>query len=277
MLRSILLAILLAQAGTVPPSKSSPPLNPPRQPTKNDSGNNPDPNPPKPIVQPQTNPQHPATGERIASYTGWLTIFTLVLAVGTIGLFCVSVRQGNQMDAQLRQAEISSQRDLRAYLGISFQPDRPPDKPDLWETYTKNNEAIGRGTAVFVTNHGKTPARDVRFEGRCKIMPRNLSPNHEFTPGEKSDVEHGPKSCDPGPDGRLFYHMKSDEAVSDREMRDPESRLYAYGTITYKDIFGNDCWTQFAASYVPESKTGSHWFSASQHNDTDRLPLTPTD
>ena len=188
----------------------------------------------------------------VATFTMVLAAFTAILAFFTIRLVAVT--------------DITAQRELRAYIGVAFEP-AGPGNPEL-----RSFRGARLETAVYVTNHGQTPARDVRFKGWCKIMPTPLPQNHEFPDGKLPEVQHGPKACDPGHDARLYYQIRSDDTVQDAELRVVDSRLYAYGTVTYTDVFGNPCWTNFAAFYEIESSSGSHWFSATQHNDADAMP-----
>jgi hypothetical protein len=119
-------------------------------------------------------------------------------------------------------------------------------------------------TGVFVTNHGQTPARNVRFRGATKVFagPPSLEAI-ACVPLEGKKEE--PRPLHPGA-LPLYFLMRCNNASQER----PEGgRVYAVGTIDYDDVFGQSHWTKFCVYYDEQfgNETGGPWVVADGHND----------
>lgn len=156
---------------------------------------------------------------------------------------------------------------LRAYLGVSSRWVGPSDFNMPLEI-----EGAGRyGTKIFVTNHGKTPARNVRVRGACEVLPATLYPDQiraalDIVPSNPRNLV--PRVCDPNSALPLFYHLRG--AGAPREPG-PNDRIYKFGVITYSDIFGFERCRRFASYWDPQAVEimGSGWVTADQHNEVD--------
>ncbi len=98
-------------------------------------------------TQPKPGPKEPTADDRIASYTGWLTVFTAVLAVGTLGLFWVAWRQGKQIEREFTVAHRPRLRLRRIYFAGSTDP----------LPMTRITDAQGRYTEILT--EGAPPPR----------------------------------------------------------------------------------------------------------------------
>jgi len=156
---------------------------------------------------------------------------------------------------------------LRPYLGVSSRWIGPKDNNEWLEV-----DADGRySTKVFVTNYGKTPARDVRVHGVCQVLPEHLREDEIRRALDAAPLNRRnqvPRVCDPNATLPLYYELKHAGAV---RLPNPDERVYKFGVITYIDLFNIDHERRFAAYWDGHSvaSMGSGWVPASQHNDVD--------
>jgi hypothetical protein len=183
-----LLLLFLAQGNAPSSSKSSPSANPPKQPQENTAAANPDPNAAQPVVQPQATPPQPSAedqqssnspklettktavpiaqsppppDERIADYTRWLTWFTGVLAVGTLGLLIVAVRQGNQSEREF----VSTHRPRLVVRSVSIERQAKPDGRPGYAA------VMHYSIRYLVVNVGETAATIIRSSTTRYFLP----------------------------------------------------------------------------------------------------------
>ena len=143
----------------------------------------------------------------------------------------------------------------RAWLGVSWRWVRErPDEPLVFDSFGYPH------TAVFVTNHGSIPARDVRFVGACQTFGTDPTPQDvraflTALPFQAQAV------CNPASAGALplYYHLHGTEQVGDRV-------CYAFGRITYDPGDGQrgppGGWLTFCARW-----NGAEWERVGEHND----------
>jgi len=128
-----------------------------------------------------------------------IAFFTVVLAAVGIATWFI-----------MRQ---SARRQLRAYLGFGFRWFDGKDDHNMPLALDKDGRDL---TAIFVSNHGQTPAHDVRFRGTCRVLAEadaekavrdSLSP--EWHVGDEA-----PRLCDPrtGEAYPLYYLVRGKEA-----------------------------------------------------------------
>ena len=177
-----------------------------------------------------------------------------------VALFTLTLWGATQ--ATLTHLHGSSRRELRAYLGTSLGLGRP-------HGLTKKSGSPFY-TDVIISNFGKTPARNGRFAGWCKVLDADLPTNFDFPSGLPGE-QVGPFSCYPGPHGILVRPIRSDTYAADDTIAAVQSgtlkRLYVYGTVTYDDVFGDTHKTRFCGYY--DQSRPYHWVSYKERNDGD--------
>jgi hypothetical protein len=172
--------------------------------------------------------------DRLARYTLWLTVFTGVLVVG-------AAYQGNQLRRTVAQMVQSEERQLRAYVFIAkITPMNP----------TAHTPPEPCGYSVTIRNSGQTPAYDVvcnlelrAIDDTAPRFPLNALPDdHTRFPipggGGISKMSFPPMSLSPTKLARLT--IGSD-------------RIYLWGEITYRDIFGKKRLTKVRFVRKPDS------------------------
>lgn len=140
----------------------------------------------------------------------------------------------------------------RAYLGVSFR--WRPERPDHGVTYDADGQPH---TAVYVTNHGLTPARNVRFAGTLRTLRHDSAASTiESIQGEL--VREVGRVCNPAAHGALplFYEFG---APGGEPRADPRksAALFAIGLVEYEDAGGAPHQTAFCCRW-----TGEGWASA---------------
>lgn len=135
-----------------------------------------------------------------------------------------------------------SKRQLRAYVHVDLRPDAKTRR-NGWEVIY----------SLSVVNSGQTPAYDVVIEGNICVADHVL--NKELNPPVVSG-QPSKASAYPGQAG-VTADVRSKPALTDEEfsslawidagtfVKSSPSRLYLYGKITYRDVFGDGHTTYF--------------------------------
>jgi hypothetical protein len=100
---------------------------------------------------------------------------------------------------------------------------------------------------VSLTNSGFTPAKEIGYVISADLLPE-LPDNFAFPhlgPRQNNDATLAPRQSFTVP-GTVRHRIPPEEA--DQVMRGEGRRLYAWGTVYYKDIFGNAWTTDFCQS-----------------------------
>lgn len=236
MLRVFLLVLVLAQGGAAP-SPNPPPPSPPQQPAANSPNTKADPNTAKPGVQPAPTPQQPSAENRLASYTGWLTVFTFVLAAGTLGLFWVAARQGNQLEREF----IATHRPKLVVRSVMLRNALIPGE-------APRDFKMGFTLHYLVVNVGPTTATIVQATSTRSMVPNP----REWTPGDQVYTSDG--------DGIVGRELKSGEScagtcdngsglIESVAARSPFFPIYFLGYVVYEDSAGVQRRTGFIRRY----------------------------
>jgi hypothetical protein len=193
----------------------------------------------------------------IAGFTAVLTVLTGVLAWATLRL--------------VRDAEDTAERQLRAYAFARVGGRRGI------------NDGRALGLRLEIINRGQTPAKNARLAGTIRILPVTLAADYDF-PVRPPIIMQGvmvPPNETPPPGGWVV----ADAPFTADEMREITSvngarRAWAYGTLTYEDVFNIERHTDFCWFLDPASityivrATGNQietwvWAVSDQHNDFD--------
>jgi hypothetical protein len=247
-MRSILtLALVLAQARApiVKPLENPKPQSSGTQANAKRSAEKP------PVVGPLQTPE-----ERLATYTLVLTAFTGVLMLAAF-------YQGWQLRKTVKQMSASEERQLRAYITMMSEVADPyrPNQPG-WNRTDGEHGFVYELWPKF-RNDGQTPAYDVRGVGRVAVFPVPPPDDCDLSLPEELPVLTGvlgagqPRSMQlvsPELNGEEIVAIGSDQG----------KRLFIFGLITYRDIFGNSHQIrffdgiQFASGGVIVYATGRH-------------------
>lgn len=160
----------------------------------------------------------------------WLTIALVFVGLVQAGVY---VWQALLINATLDHSRKSSEKQLRAYLGVIF-----PERGEECEDFPAN-------FVVHVINAGQTPAYEVEGSAMWTTFDRGtLNPPSDFTyhltrKGTASRFTLSPQKIapirfplDPGENGITF------ESCLTRANKG-EIVLFLYGTISYRDVFEN--------------------------------------
>lgn len=118
---------------------------------------------------------------------------------------------------------------------------------------------------TYFTNSGKTPAKNVRVN--CALIPAKEESELDFNRTAQSE----PKPTIIAPNDPTTYcplNPLTIEKVTKDVLNIFASRekiLFAYGFVTYNDIFGKEHWLTFCHAMEPDGKA---WDACQGHNDT---------
>jgi hypothetical protein len=179
--------------------------------------------------------------------TGWF--FSLVLVIVGIGGVSAAFRTLRAIERQAETMDRTLRVDQRAWMGIvNIQIHRflEPNRDFIVDIETKNT--------------GKTPALKVVFHNRLQAILATEQINRNF--GESNG--HGTVM----PDYKQVISIGENHPVSVEtfeQVRNGVRTMYLHGRIEYRDIFGDDHWTNWCFRLVGEDLFVAH----SQYNDTD--------
>ncbi len=159
----------------------------------------------------------PIYGYRLKITDTLLVAVTFLLFVATLALWW-STR------SLVKGAELTSERQLRAYLVVNV-------KDFVWPRSQGGPLTI----TLEIKNTGQTPAHDLRSLSRTAFLDYPLSPGFDFSLPFSQDPSVGLL----GP-GESIYITASDQLTGDEWLVlkwDKKKRLCTYGTLTYRDIF----------------------------------------
>jgi hypothetical protein len=197
----------------------------------------------------------------LAAITAALALFTGLLWAATLRLARdakeVSTRQAKEMQTSIAEAGRSAsamesvaeatknnallmqgvmQKQMRAYLVIDIAG-------GIYQDSTKPF-----GVLPSLSNSGFTPAHDMYYWARAAVLPFPLPDGHAFPVPDnpsKSSMVIGPRQS-------LQLNAYVDNRVPDDDINSIKTginrRVYVWGKITYKDIFGDDHTTEFCHS-----------------------------
>jgi hypothetical protein len=179
-----------------------------------------------------------------------VAMFTLVLALSTIGLWMATIGLYKSGQNQLRLTREAEKRELRAYIGHH-------------SIHFENALAIKNGKEIiaplgpvkyFDWNYGRTPALNVEMFVRTEL---GRAPEKLLSELEDADRQNVVQIVHPGQNlGRIVSRYT------------PDQTFFMYGYVDYDDIF-NDRWRhRFAFSYDPERarRGGEAWVAHGSYN-----------
>lgn len=195
------------------------------------------------------------TGFITAVATAFIAWFTFTLRRSTDSLWDASERQLNHL-------EETAKRELRAYVVADAKDIRWPERNPIGEAVI---------VVVQVKNTGQTPAHDVRSNARTDIFPVPFPGDFDFSLPEHDDHSVGLI----GPGESTGIEAASNPLTGDDWIvlrHDTQRRLCTYGTVNYRDVFGDPQHTNFCVIHIVELDTETGRITttgqtARQHND----------
>ena len=201
-----------------------------------------------------------------------LKITDTLLAAFTFVLCWIGWWQGRQLKRTVDHMEKANETQLRAYVHQQIVG---------WRGIT-DGRALGLHLAL--ANKGQTPARNTRNVGTIKILPFPLPEVFDF-PLPKAQVTQR-VSVWPNENNGSQGWIVADRPFSESELEeittiDAKRRAWAYGVLTYEDIFGRERHTRYCWFLDPASvqyKPGLNgrqqidtwvWASHDRHTDFD--------
>jgi hypothetical protein len=141
----------------------------------------------------------------------------------------------NSTEASVVASKDSSQRELRAYLGVGVGG----------AVYQEREKGTHFGPLPKLVNTGKTPAYNVTWVAKSAVLPKELSPGHVF-----SELGDGSGKTVVGINQQINLHAVSvgfvpDDEVQDIKYNERDKALYTWGIVHYDDAFGNKRYTRF--------------------------------
>ena len=161
---------------------------------------------------------------------GWIAICTIILVFS--GFYALHISR----DTEKRQ--------LRAYVSPVLKSGG---------AFTENESAI----EITIENFGQTPAKNCFENGEIKILPYPLPKGYVFKNSFKHNAESY-SSIYPKADNAIIGWLKAGRAFTKAEIEEITSnnshrRAYAFGTLTYADIFNESHFTNFCFVLDPNS------------------------
>jgi hypothetical protein len=173
-------------------------------------------------------------------------------------------RQADAAESQIAVAKDNAQRQLRAYIG--FIP--PTDNQVI------NNFAPPAKPVVRLTPHnfGQTPAyRAINWTG-MGVLAYPLSKDFPY-PTQKSPIGPNPITIHPGNFDIAGIVVSASQPLAqwdfDRIGDGKNWRLYAWGTVTYDDAFGQSHFTNFCIGFYGVTIQQAQREPCIDHNDSD--------
>jgi hypothetical protein len=182
-----------------------------------------------------------------------IALFTVILGIATWLLW----RSTKKL---VDGAENTAERQLRAYIVA--------DAVDVDITNLIGDQGeVMVCVKIAIKNTGQTPAHDLRVVSKTELLRHPIEMPFHFTLISGSD----PSTAVLGAGESTASESKPATPFDGNAMMvatEPESggRIYTWGTVTYRDVFGHSHYTNFCSSLVfTESEAISH--ASEHHND----------
>jgi len=181
----------------------------------------------------------------VGKHTNTLTVFGTFILAGIVLVQLIDARRSNE-------------RQLRAYVSVSFLGLVPQDRAVNYFFEPR----------VVLINTGNTPAYDMYQRSAADILPVPLPANFTFPlPAEDAGASSGIL----GPKQNFIISAALNRLLSDEEITEVSTttnrNIYIWGTIKYRDAFGVDRFTNFSQRVVWLKGGQFMSFNTRRHND----------
>jgi hypothetical protein len=174
--------------------------------------------------------------------TAIIAFANIVLAI----LICVQIRDGRK----------SSERQLRAYVGVEVSKE---DKQSF-------NPGGNTTVILMIANRGATPAYKLKIASMIEIHDVPLIASLDAMPDGSHSITLGPSSTTKtlAIFERALNDGEQDAIIGERKA------IYIWGRVTYTDAFGNDRFTNWRMEWAFQPGGGTHGIvSCPEGNDAD--------
>lgn len=211
------------------------------------------------------------SGTLVALATIILAIFTFFLWRSTHKLWIVTKKQSKDNQKSLfitkesseatkkivSTMEANARMQLRAYLSVAPLACVPQDKTTGWKHEVR----------MIIHNTGYTPAHTVNFSICARVMDFPLPDDFELSLPIQEHTAAGHIAH-----GQQFFIVASlEDFISDQKLEEivkgNGQKLYVYGTVKYKDVFGEEHYTNFCQFGVWDVKGNFGTRNIFRHND----------
>ena len=152
----------------------------------------------------------------------------------------------------------TGQRQVRAYI-IAGATDVSMQGP---------KDAVTISAKITIRNTGQTPARDVSIVSKTDLLEHPLKLPFDFALGRGADPSRSVLGAgrDAESTSSAERPFNADEMTRARN-REGGSRIYTWGSVTYRDVFGRKHYTHFCSSllFAEDGKPVAH--ASEHHND----------
>jgi hypothetical protein len=188
----------------------------------------------------------------VALFTAVLAGFTLALWLSTKALWeagerqikttrSVAAVQARHTQRQLKHAEKTAERQLRAYVGVTVTESvlRHPDPAE------DRGEGSVFKLVLKIRNRGQTPAYDLTVRITTMFLNHPVKADYDFS----RPIGNNPSMVVLGPSDDISAesspHPLSANEVEEMKNPDSRRRLYTFGEIKYRDAFETGRHTHF--------------------------------
>jgi hypothetical protein len=127
---------------------------------------------------------------------------------------------------------------------------------------------------VSIQNSGQTPAIDLTVSAILFPRPYPLPKDMDLTiPVDPNGIEGSTITLHPKQIGFGSKLPRTIEPLQYQAIKLGIARLYAFGIVNYKDIFGIAHWTHFCYYFNGDGPNLTEWRGCPRYNDTDKNDL----
>jgi hypothetical protein len=152
----------------------------------------------------------------------------------------------------------TGQRQVRAYI-IAGTTDVSMQGPQ---------NAVSISVKITIRNTGQTPARDVSIVCKTDLLEHPIKLPFDFALGSGADLSRSVLGAgrDAESTSSAERPFNADEMARGRN-REGDSRIYTWGSVSYRDVFGRKHFTNFCSSLLfgEDGKPVAH--ASEHHND----------
>lgn len=148
---------------------------------------------------------------------------------------------------------------MRAYVSVRYAITVPQNHTSKWRTEIR----------LQIVNTGHTPAYELFYKSWCDIFPFPLPENFDFHIPNLPDQSAGTLA----PGQHFIIAASVPRVCSEIEVADyvngSERRIYMYGVVIYKDVFGCKHETRFSQSVIWFNDGSTMGVNTRRHNHAD--------
>ena len=168
-------------------------------------------------------------------------VATVFIAAFTLTLWLATTDQGCLTREAIDEAKISSEHELRAYIGFETEQGKFVDQAGPSVKYQAN---------LWIVNYGKIPSTTVRFIGALDVVQFPIPKNHKFDLDWSKSVINGPLF--PGQRQEIMTIAERQYGVTEIQAIQTSNgkRLCLYIGLEYSDGFGNQKFTYLCRTII---------------------------